>query len=302
MADLRFPIMADVSYESGRRQPDRGSEFNHRPASARSLRFDRRKDTLAQAVEFEVVPRLLMAHVTPALAGAQGTASPAVSDDASSLAAIVLGPRPDQAHDYVQARLDQNIPLEEIYLHAIAPAARCLRQLWADDERDFATVTLGLWRLQQLLRDFSAAFRKQAAKPNGQRALLTLAPGSAQDLPFLMFSLVLSSEFFRRDGWEPWIEPATTGTELMTLVRDEWFDVVEISVNSDRRLEATAALVQTLRASSLNRSLCIAIGGSAARAHHRVVAWLGGDVLAADLSDSHARNRYLIDTPTGRGE
>lgn len=302
MADLRFPAMADVSYESGRPQTDRGSEFKLRHPVSRALRFERRKEALQQAFEFEVVPRLLMSHYTPPMAIAHRDGAPQFSDAVGGLVSLVLGPRHEQARGYVQSQLDQKISLEDVYLHCIAPAALCLKQLWANDERDFAEVTLGLWRLQQLLRDFGAAFRQQALRPNGRRALLTLGPTSTQDLPYLMFGLVMLSEFYRRDGWEPWIEPESTCNELMVLLRSEWFDLVEISISSERRLDETASLIKSLRANSLNRSLCIAIGGLAASAHHGIVASLGGDVVAAGPSDSNARNHYPIDTPKGRSE
>lgn len=302
MAELRFPAMVDVSYESGGRRSDRGSNYTDRHAFARSLKFEERKRALQQAVEFEVVPRLLLAHYDSPPAEAHRRGSPHFSDAVNALAAIVLGSQHEQARGYVQERLDQNISLEDIYLHCIAPAARCLKQLWEDDERDFAQVTLGLWRLQQLLRDFGGGFRREAAKPNGRRVLLALGPGAAQDLPFRLFSLVLSSEFFCRDGWQSWIEPESTGNEIIALVRSEWFDVIEVLIGNEKRLDATAKRIHAIRSESLNRSACIAIAGLSANAPSELVASLGGDVVAANLNDAQTRNRYLTDTPKSLGE
>ena len=57
-------------------------------------------------------------------------------------------------------------------------------------------------------------------------------------------ALVLMSEFFRRDGWEAWIEPDPTAREFTRVVHDEWFDVVEFLVSGDKQLDALAARYQ----------------------------------------------------------
>jgi hypothetical protein len=296
MAELRNPAMADISYDPGIRQHDRAGDFALRNSVKSSLKFEKRKAALQRTVEFEVLPRLLMAH-HPHVAE---PAVPRFSDSAKVLAEIVLGTRPECGSSHVQALLDQGIRLQDIYIFHIEQAACCLRQFWADDERDFAEVTLGLWRLQQLLREFGAVFRQDALSPTGHRALLTLGSCAAHELPYRMFKLVLAGEFFRHDGWDSWIEPDCNGGDIVTLIHNEWFDVLEISIDDEKKQDSLAAQIKKIRHESLNRSLCVAVGGAAAQGNPNLVETLGGDVIAAELTDATARNRYVHDTPKGR--
>ena len=132
--------------------------------------------------------------------------------------------------------------LEAIYIQVLAPTASHLRQLWSDDLCGFAEVTLALWRLQQLLREYSVAFQGESEQHvTGHRALLAPAPREKPDLSFVMFGLVMMSQFLRRDGWEAWIEPNPSSPEFAEVVRSQWFDVVEFLVSGDKQLDALAA-------------------------------------------------------------
>ena len=158
---------------------------------------------LSRTVEVEIIPRLVMAHAYTV----PEVKAPSVAAEVASFAGCVLGPESHRAMEVVQAYRDRGMPLETIYLELLAPTAQHLRHLWMEDEWDFAEVTLALWRLQQLLRDFSPAFCADAAlKSVGLHALLTPGPGENHDIGHLMFGLVLAGEFFRRDGWKTWIE------------------------------------------------------------------------------------------------
>jgi methanogenic corrinoid protein MtbC1 len=279
MAELRIPVMADISYDRGGRQADRSKDFAHRIAISRSLKFERQKAALQRAVEFEIVPRLLLAHpLLASRARPQPTAAEACIRD---LAELSLGTIPDAASLHVQGLLEQGARVEDIYLKLLAPTAAYLKQLWIDDERDFAQVTLGLWRLQQLLREFSPAFRKNAKKPTGHRVLLTLAPGETHEMPYLLFTLVLTGEFLRREGWSSWIEPDCARVDTLALMRNEWFDVVEILINGEKRLDRLAAQIAAIRSESINRSVCIAVAGNTVHQRPELVKYLEADVLAA---------------------
>jgi hypothetical protein len=117
-----------------------------------------------------------------------------------------------------------------------------------------------------------------------------------------MFRLVLLGEFFRRDGWNTWIEPESSGDDITALIRSEWFDVVEIYVSNERSLEILAARIKAIRCDSLNGSILIAIGGPSVSRNPDLVTILGGDMLAADIADTTTRKQYLLETPKGRIE
>src|SRR5262249_46052231 len=159
---------------------------------------------------------------------------------------------------------DQGKPLDSIYVDLLMPAAAHLRGLWAQDLCDFADVTLALWQLQQVLREFSAEFRKGAGQEGtGLRALLVPAPGEKNDLSYVMFGLVMLSEFFRRDGWEAWIECDSAGDEFNKVIRGQWFDVVEFLVSGDKKMDALAERIRTIRRESPNPGLGVMVCGPA---------------------------------------
>lgn len=278
MADLRNPVMADISYDRGDRRPQRG-DYAQRRTVTRSVNAERQKAALLSAVEFDIVPQLLSAHQAPAR---KLERVPAGAEAVASLTALALGRSDNVCAAYTQTLLD-TMPLDRIYLEVVAPAADRLRKMWIDDERGYAEVTLGLWRLQQVLRDFSPLFRQSAKLPTGQRVMLTLPPGETHELPHLMFMLVLSGEFLRRDGWNTWIEPDCTRRDAMALLKDEWFDVVEFLVTSEKRLDLLAAQIKIIRGESTNRTVCIALAGTTVQQHPALLKYLGADVLAAGL-------------------
>jgi hypothetical protein len=293
MSDVRQPVMEGVHHNITPEAPDLGYEFL-RVALARP-RADDRKLTIERAVEFEVVPRLLLAHQRKAANGHRAAVSALnFPNDVQGFAEMVLGRSEDAAGAHIQALREQNIPLEAIYLNLMAPAARHLKYQWLEDQRDFAEVTLGLWRLQQLLREFSAAFRAEGRQPTGLRSLLAPGPSEAHDLGYLMFGLVLLGEFFRRDGWDAWIEPAPDARALSSVIHNEWFDVVEFMVSGGKRLDELAASIKMVRKASLNRSLGVLVCGQAFVEHPELVLLVGGDMSAADPRDAAHQAQGLV--------
>ena len=298
MADLRQPVMEVVSHDVTPEAPDRGHEFL-RFSIGRSLQVDRkekRKASLERAVEFEIVPRLVLAHQNHVKAQSQAGAVSKLdySNEIKEFAELVLGRSDDAAAAHIQSIRQTGVPLETIYLKLLSPTARYLKYQWLEDERDFADVTLGLWRLQQLLRDFSAAFRSENQKASGLRALLAPGPTEPHDLGYLMFGLVLLGEFFRRDGWDAWIEPAPAVRELSATIHNEWFDVVEFMVSGQKRLDELAATIKMVRKASLNQSLGVLVCGQMFVEHPELVLLVGGDMPAADPREAAKEAQNLV--------
>jgi len=290
MADVRQPVMEGVAYDINSGSPDRGREFS-RLKLARSLYRGKQNAAFQRAVEFEIVPRLLLAHQNQIKAAPADLDYP---DEVKAFAELTLGRSEDAACAHIQVLHEHGWPLERIYLDLLAPTARYLKHQWLNDERDFADVTLALWRLQHLLREFSAAFRGDCQKATGLRALLVPGPGEPHDLGNLMFGLVLFGEFFRRDGWETWIEPASEASQLSTVIHNEWFDVVEFMVSGERRLDELAANIKLIRKTSLNRSLGVLVCGQIFAEHPELVLLVGGDMPASDPRDAAYQAQNLV--------
>jgi hypothetical protein len=238
---------------------------------------------LTQTIEAEIIPRLVMAHKTvsspiPAL-GSAGAAS----SEVAGLAEQILAEDMDGVCARIETLRGAGASLEAIYIQVLAPTASRLRQLWSEDLCGFAEVTLALWRLQQLLREYSVAFQGESGQHvTGHRALLAPAPREKPDLSFVMFGLVMMSQFLRRDGWEAWIEPNPASPEFAEIVRSQWFDVVEFLVSGDKQLDALASGIQMIRRESPNRSVGVMVCGQVFIEHPELVLLVGADLTATD--------------------
>ena len=255
---------------------------------------------LGRTIEAEIIPRLVMAHGKSAVAGMPVVVTENVHD-AAEFAEMILGPENDRAAEWIQSYRDRGLPLETIYLDLLVPTARHLRHLWMDDERDFADITLGLWRLQQLLRDFSAAFRNDlTVRSTDFRVLLTPAPGETHDVGYMMFGLVLAGEFFRRDGWDTWIEPDSAATGFIDTVRTQWFNVVEFFANSDKKLDDLASNIRMVRRESSNQDIGVMVCGPAFTERPELVLLVGGDAVVSDMSKEASQARHVVSLLTDR--
>jgi MerR family transcriptional regulator, light-induced transcriptional regulator len=252
---------------------------------------------LAKAIEAKIIPSLVLAHraepvraVIPADRQRTPQSTEIIALAEKALAADV----PALCAEIETLRLEGR-SLETIYAELLAPAASYLRMLWHDDLCGFAEVTLALWRLQQVLREFSLAFQGEAERlDKGRRALLVPAPREKHDLSFVMFGLAMMSQFLRRDGWDAWIEPDATTSQFADIVRSQWFDVVEFLVSGDKQLDALAAAIRQLRRDSPNRSVGVMVCGQVFIEHPELVLLLGADSTAADARQGVLRADGLM--------
>jgi MerR family transcriptional regulator, light-induced transcriptional regulator len=252
---------------------------------------------LNRTIENKVIPTLVVAHASPQELRSELAKEGSVSafDDVALLAEQMLIGDADSAFARVEALRSQGHSLEAIYLHLFAPAAMHLRQSWNDDLCGFAEATLALWRLQQLLRTYSVEFRAEAErKETGRRALLAPTPREKHDLSHAMFCLVLMSEFFRRDGWEAWVEPDPTSSEFAQIIREQWFDVVEFLVSGDKQLDALASRIRVIRRETPNRSLGVIVYGQVFIDHPELVLLVGADLTAKDAREGALQAQHLF--------
>lgn len=148
-----------------------------RPAEAAN---DMRMSQLARTIEQEIIPRLMLAHRTASEPLLQA-ASPGYSiteDDVRQFAKLVLSHDEDVAFAAILTLRARNVSVEKIYIDLLAPTARYLGALWDDDLCNFTDVTVGLGRLQRVLRELSPALGCSVEHPSqGRRVLLLPSPG-----------------------------------------------------------------------------------------------------------------------------
>lgn len=275
------------------RSTSKGSPGDRRPppdarsssaASASAASASDVQSWLLRTIETQIVPRLMLVHTAQAAdaAALSGLRSDApTADDVEAFTELLLADDADGLDAYVGEMRLRGVDIAQICLDLISPAARRLGVLWEDDACDFAQVTLGLWRLQNLVLDLSPELpSSRLRRPAGpRRALIAGVPGTQHTLGLLMVA-----EFFRRAGWDVWSDPSASQAELDGAVRREWFDVIGLSIGSDVHVDALTSVILGLRQASLNPSAGVMIGGPVLLLRPELVSAVGADFTARDAA------------------
>jgi methanogenic corrinoid protein MtbC1 len=243
---------------------------------------------LARTIEREIVPRLVLARRAEAEAASDSAAVPGEAEVAA-LAALLLANDLARASAYVAAERARGVGIERLYLDLLAPTARRLGDLWSEDLCDFTAVTLGLWRLEQVLREYGPAFAGEPLRRDAsRRALLTTVPGEQHG-----FGILMVAEFFRRAGWEVETGPFQTLADLAAMARSEWFAIAGFSVAVDGKLDQLAAAIRAARRASRNPSIGIMVGGRLFTEKPELVALVGADATAVDGRQAALQAEHL---------
>lgn len=215
-----------------------------------------RLSKLAQALETEVIPRLVGAHAKDAK-DARATAVRLEPREIESFVALLRNGTDAELAAIVSAIHRRGLNVEAIFLELFSPAARHLGELWVADRCDFSTVTICLGRLQRLLREWSPAFGTEVEHPaNGRRILLAQHPEEQHS-----FGLSMVAEFFRRAGWEVLGGVGGAVPDPSAQVSREWFDAVGFSIGSETRVDWLKERIAQVRKVTRNRSVVVLVGG-----------------------------------------
>jgi methanogenic corrinoid protein MtbC1 len=215
-----------------------------------------RLSKLAQALETEVIPRLVGAHAKDAKA-ARAAAMRLEPREIEGFVALLRNGSDAELGATVGAIHRRGFAVEAIFLELFSPAARHLGELWVADRCDFSTVTICLGRLQRLLREWSPAFGTEVEHPaNGRRILLAQHPEEQHS-----FGLSMVAEFFRRAGWEVLGGVGGAVPDPSAQVSREWFDAVGFSIGSETRVDWLKERIAQVRKVTRNRSVVVLVGG-----------------------------------------
>lgn len=247
---------------------------------------------LARALELEVIPRLVAAHrdngnlpaSNDALSGSLGEAEVNAFTDS-----LVRGDERELTQ-VLDGLRDRGFTVERLLVDLLAPSARQLGHLWTEDLCYFTDVTIGLGRLQRMMRELSPAFGTEVAHPpNGRRALLVRAPGEQHS-----FGMSMVAEFFRRAGWEVVSGGEGADTDPITSVRREWFDVVGFSAGSEARLDWLPSCIAAVRRASCHKGVAVLVGGPVFTLRPQLARQVGADATTANGSEAPGLAESLL--------
>lgn len=268
-----------------------------RQAAVEAERTARRAAPLARMIEAEVVPRLVLAGRAAARDAVPGLdATSPGPEDVVALVGLVIAADAAAPLAYVEELRLRGATLERLYLDLFAVVAQRLGQLWEEDLCSFADVTVGLVRLQGLVREYSPAFMPSVEARDPRRsALLIPVPGEQHT-----FGLVMVTEFFLRAGWEVQSDPMASNEDVSGAVRKHWFAVAGISVGNNDRLEGVATLIRTIRRESCNRGIGIMVGGRIFAEKPELAGLVGADATATDGRQAALQAETLLALLTTR--
>jgi MerR family transcriptional regulator, light-induced transcriptional regulator len=268
-----------------RYRSDAGSSNRKKSVALSTSELDR----LAQTVEAEIIPRLLLAHTIERqlITTDEDTNDEPTASEIEAFARLMLYKDIEEGRLFANRLRVRGVTTERLLLGLLAPTARLLGEYWKSDICDFTQVTVALSRLQLILRELSPllqATRRGVASQDGQlteafrrRALLAAAPGEQHS-----FGLYVVEEFFRREDWEVWGGVALTPKKIVEVVRNETFDLVGFSLSCERFLDGLASTISAVRKASRNPALAIMVGGQLFIERPELVAEVGADATAND--------------------
>lgn len=208
---------------------------------------------LARALAQEVIPRLVLAH-----GGTPGSTEQPVRvapDDVERFAHLLLNDEDERVMAFITGLRERGVSLETLFMDLLGPAAAHLGLLWERDLCSFSDVTIGVGRLQVLLRELGTMGEAPARAPDTRRLLL-LSPPDEQHT----FGLHMVGEFFHREGWEVVVGLAP-GDSVAACVARQHFDVVGVTAGGTHEIAAVQAIIGTVRRESRNTRVSIIVGG-----------------------------------------
>lgn len=287
------------------------NETDYSTASTEAARTEPSYELIGEVVASELMPRLLMMHragAADANANANANASRTTSASAiknsieiiettdviDGFAQSVLSEDANAAGAYAALLHEKGLSIETIFLHLLQPVARRLGDLCNQDICHDVEVTVGMWRLQSLVRDLSAEFQAEAPPvASNHSVLVATQPGEPH-----MLGMRLDAEFFWRAGWDVMCEFPATDAELEALVADQWFDVLDLSLSNafhrDHRLAAMTATIQAVRRASFNPDIRVMGCGRIFLDHPEFSLLIGADIGCATAEKVVARAKSVL--------
>jgi len=246
-------------------------------------------ELLGATIESEILPRLLSAHRDETGLPPDHAISAA---EVAAFVEMIIGDEIEEARAVADRVIVHYGGRDALLNNLLTPAARLLGKMWEQDTADFMTVTLGVYRLDQIMKETATAghaFGSLSAHDN--RILLLPAPGEQHS-----FGLAMVADKFREGGWCVRSGPAATRAQLLRLVKDEWFDIVGLSVSAERVMKGLAATIRAVRAASCNPNVHIVLGGRAVMEDMERARFLGADAIASDAQSALAHANYYVES------
>lgn len=168
--------------------------------------------------------------------------------------------------------------LADVYVPALA---RKMGDMWCADTMGFAEVTIGVARLQSMLRDLGPEWR--ADRQGGAGAPLILLV-TLRDAQHTLGAIILAGQL-RRAGFSVRLALDATMGQLSDLADRLKFDAVFISASQSESLEKLRRMVDFLRKVSPDIPP-VAVGGGVVDVNDDVARVVGADIATSNIDEA----------------
>jgi methanogenic corrinoid protein MtbC1 len=247
-------------------------------------------------VEGDIIPRLLMAHRNdrwnqPRRAERMNESVSTLSpDEIARFAPLPLSLEASDLLDAIEQYLSRGVEVEQIFVELLATSAHKLGELWEADECDFVDVTMGLWRLQEVMRIVAMRSPKIIRTITAPRSVLFAAmPGDQHS-----FGALMIDEVFTRAGWESEVLFEPKRGQLLEILARRGFDLIGLTVTNDCPSGDLADLISAIRSVSRNPGIRVLIGGRAVNFDPTLQVAAGADGTATDAVSAVTLAEQLV--------
>lgn len=246
--------------------------------------------TLYRTIETEIIPRLMLVHSSPREAASPPDLRPGLEDLQHFVDAILDADR-ELGRSFIEGMRLRGMSVESVIMDLLSPTAQFLGEMWRQDLCSFAEVTIGLSRLQRILRELSSDFGSRGdGSGAGCSILLAATPGEQHT-----FGICVVEEFFRRSGWHAVYLAAPTRAEIIRTLRNDHYDVLGLSVSSDELFGTLASVIRDARRATCNKAMGVMVGGNVLVGKPGWAARLGADLVAVDGADAVRQAQAFVE-------
>ena len=175
----------------------------------------------------------------------------------TDLQAAALHPNSNACREAVKTSIAQGTRPEDLADHYIPAVARELGDQWCEDQLSFAGVTIGVSRLQGMMRELGPNWASDNVTCAASPSILLIV---LQDVYHTLGAIVLSSQL-RRKGFSVKLLLGGKADDVADRLRRTSYEAVFISSSRGETLESLRKIIDGIK-TSMNAPPPVVVGGS----------------------------------------
>jgi methanogenic corrinoid protein MtbC1 len=152
----------------------------------------------------------------------------------------------------VDDMIEAGVPVDDICLDHLAPAARRLGDLWTADRLPFTDVALASARIQSILRRLPPGCSGRKLH-HARGALFGAVPGEQHTL-----GVIMAADLFRRGGWDVGLMVGASHDEMIKRMSRDDRPVIGLSCSGDHSYPALRRLLAAVAKARPDAELLLA--------------------------------------------